>query len=458
MPEKPTKVNKKNENMQEKMKPSSSSTKWVIIYSSKLRYFLKMRRFFTQPKKPTKKPAFACDFDKPTNTNDELLLEVKAVETEEVVMEVEKDDDDRAESAVLQRAVKELLFGKWEEKESAVKKIKCLASESVKMRKCLAELGVISPLVSMVGSDVISRRLLAVQALTHLADGTFTNKALILEAGILTKLPSNIEEIDEQFSHGFSLLLLSISSLLNSQFPFNQSTLFSFLLNVLQSKITSENSKEACLGTLHNLSTMLENSGPLISNRVVDILLSLLSSSREIISEQALATMGNLVVTMMGKKALEDSAMMPESLIEILTWDNMPKCQELSAYLLMILAHQSSKQRDKMAKSGIVHTLLELALLGSPLAQKRALKLLQWFKDERQVRVGPHSGPQTRFVTPGSPMSEGETSEGKRLMKKMVQQSLHKNMEVITRRANATGETYKLKSLVISSSSKSLPY
>lgn len=186
--------------------------------------------------------------------------------------------------------------------------------------------------------------------------------------------------------------------------------------------------------------------------------LTLLSASREKISEQALATLGNLVVTLMGKRALEDSAMMPDSLIDILTWEDRPKCQELSAYILMILAHQSSKQRDKMAKSGIVHTLLEVALLGSPLAQKRALKLLQWFKDERQVKVGPHSGPQTRIVAPGSPMTEGETSEGKRLMKKMVQQSLYKNMEVITRRANATGETSKLKSLVISSSSKSLPY
>ncbi|KNA12046.1 hypothetical protein SOVF_129500 [Spinacia oleracea] len=420
-----------------------------------------MRRFFIQHKKPTKKQPLPLplpyDFNVHVINNDNDLLEVKAEETEEV-MQGKSDGGDRADGAVLQRAVKELLFGKWAEKENAAKEIKRLASENVKMRKSLGELGVIPPLVAMVDSDVVSRRLLAVQALNHLSDGTFTNKALILEAGILSKLPLNIEELDEQLRHDFALLLLSISSLFNTQFSFNQSTLFSFLLNILQSNSTTENSKEVCLGTLYNLSTVLENSGPLISFRVVDILLSLLSSSRETISEQALATLGNLVVTFMGKKALEDSAMMPESLIDILTWEDRPKCQELSAYILMILAHQSSKQRDKMAKSGIVHTLLEVALLGSPLAQKRALKLLQWFKDERQVRVGPHSGPQTRFIAPGSPMTEGETSEGKRLMKKMVQQSLYKNMEVITRRANATGETTKLKSLVISSSSKSLPY
>jgi hypothetical protein len=124
----------------------------------------------------------------------------------------------------------------------------------------------------------------------------------------------------------------------------------------------------------------------------------------------------------------------------------------------MILAHRSSAQREKMAKSGIVPALLELALLGSPLAQKRALKLLQWFKDERQTRMGPHSGPQTARIAIGSPVNHSEAQEGKKLMKDLVKQSLHKNMELITRRANATsGHSSMLKSLVISTSSKSLP-
>ncbi|XP_010686311.2 U-box domain-containing protein 4 [Beta vulgaris subsp. vulgaris] len=425
--------------------------------------FLKMRRFFMQPKKPTKKQPLPHDFNDHKDQNNKIqsdLGELNEEKTEDfhVVQEKTEKIDKVIEGVVLQRAVKELLFGSCEERENAAKEIKRLALEDVKMRKSLGELGVIPPLVSMVDSGGGCRRQLAVQALTMLSDGSFTNKALILEAGILTKLPTNIEEVDEHLRHDLSQLLLSISSLFNSQYSFNQSTLFSFLLNILQSNSTTENSKEACLGTLYNLSIVIENSGPLISNRVVDILLSLLSSSREKISEQALATLGNLVVTLMGKKALEDNVTVPESLIDILTWEDRPKCQEFSVYILMILAHQSSKQREKMAKSGIVHTLLEVALLGSPLAQKRAMKLLQWFKNERQVKVGPHSGPQTRFVSPGSAMSDGETSEGKRLMKKMVQQSLHRNMEVITKRANAEGDTLKLKSLVISSSSKSLPY
>lgn len=111
-----------------------------------------------------------------------------------------------------------------------------------------------------------------------------------------------------------------------------------------------------------------------------------------------------------------------------------------------------------MAKAGIVQVLLEVALLGSPLAQKRALKILQWFKDERQMRVGPHSGPQVGRIQIGSPVNQRDVDQGKKLMKKIVKQSLYKNMETITSRANGDGDSSKLKALVVSSSSKSLPY
>ncbi|XP_074308046.1 uncharacterized protein LOC141642947 [Silene latifolia] len=435
--------------MQEEPSSSpSSSSKWNNTNSSKLQFFLKMRRFFLNPEKPTKSHPDA---------NEIIMNESLECKTEEIV----NPDANEKTQVTPQKAVKELLFGNWEEKENAAQVINCLASKDVHTRKTLAELGVIPPLVSMVGSDVVSRRCLASRALTQLADGTFTNKALILEAGILSKLPSEIDKIDETTKHDISQLLFSISSLSNTQFPLNPSKILPFLLASLQSKSSSQQTKEYCLGTLYNLSAVIENSGSFISNRIVDILLSTLSSSLQgKITENALATLGNLVVTLKGKKALEDNSMVPECLIDILTWDEKPKCQELSAYVLMVLAHQSSKQREKMSKAGIVHVLLEVALLGSPLAQKRALKLLQWFKDERHgTVVGPHSGPQTtRQISMGSPARETGNREGKRLMKSMVQQSLYKNMEVITRRANASGESSKLKSLVISSSSKSLPY
>ncbi|KAH0697031.1 hypothetical protein KY290_014462 [Solanum tuberosum] len=361
---------------------------------------------------------------------------------------------------ILQKSVKKLHFGNWDEKEVAVKEIIKLAKEDLKRRKFMAELGVIPPLVAMVGGSdqaVLRRQRLAVQALTQLANGSFTNKALMVEAGILSKLPQKTDNLDGNTRQEFAELILSISLLANTQFNMDSSRIISFVVSILDSSNSSVETKCTCLGTLYNISSVLENSASLATNGTVTTLLRL--SSLKEVSEKALATLGNLVVTLMGKKAMEESPMMPDSLMEIMTWEEQPKCQELSVYILMILAHQSSIQREKMSKAGIVPVLLEVALLGSSLAQKRALKLLQWFKDERQSKMGPHSGPQVgRMPIDSSPMSPRAVDENKKLMKKIVKQSLYKNMETITSRANGGGDSSRFKSLVVSSSSKSLPY
>ncbi|KAJ9563143.1 hypothetical protein OSB04_008303 [Centaurea solstitialis] len=418
---------------------SSSSSSWYQVYL-KLKFFSRIRRLLVNKTSSTKQSGPS------TNQSQEIIV------YQEERRFVGVDDDD----GILQRSVKKLHFGSREEKAAAATEIKRLAGDDLRRRKLMADLGVIPPLVAMVGSEYApDHRRLAVQALLELANGTCTNKALIVQAGIFLKLYENVN-IEESAKPEFAQLIMSLSSLVNAQFPIDSSKILPLVLHMLESDSSVE-TKTLCLGTLYNLSNMIGNVGSLVTNEVIQTLLKL-SSIKEA-SEKALATLGNLVVTSMGKKALENSPLVPECLIEILTWDDKSKSQELSAYILMILAHQSSLQRTKMAEGGIVPILLQVALLGSTLAQKRALKLLQWFKDERQMKMGPHSGPQTRRPSFSSPMHV-DAGEGKKLMKKMVQQSLHKNMETITRRANGNSDksNSKIKLLEISSSSKSLPY
>lgn len=89
-------------------------------------------------------------------------------------MEKLKHDEEEDSAIVLQRTVKKLHFGSWEEKEVAAKDIERLAKEDGKVRKLITELGVVPVLVSMVASDVTSRRRAGLTALIHLADGTYT--------------------------------------------------------------------------------------------------------------------------------------------------------------------------------------------------------------------------------------------------------------------------------------------
>ncbi|MBA0774963.1 hypothetical protein Gotri_010130 [Gossypium trilobum] len=389
---------------------SSSSSIWLLS-CRKLKFFTRIRRFLHSKAARKQYGSSASDH------SNKLRIVNNTDEEEDLV--VEKTESELDGSMALQKSVKRLHFGSWEEKEMAAKAIEKLAKEDVKVRKLMAELGVIHMLVSMVDTEVVGRRLAAIKALIELADGTFTNKELMLEAGILSKLPKDIDAVDDQTRHEFAELLLSLSSISNTPFSLAKTEVLQFLIAILESA-TSIETKETCLGVACNLSAVLENARPLVSNGTVHTLLKL-SSFKEL-SEKALAALGHLVLTLMGKKAMEDSSMVPESLIEILTWENKPKCQELSAYILMILAHQSSTQRDKMSKAGIVPVILEVSLLGSPLAQKRAMKLLQWFKDERQAKMGPHSGPQTARIAIGSPLHPREAQEGKKMMKNLVKQ------------------------------------
>ncbi|CAJ1939274.1 unnamed protein product [Sphenostylis stenocarpa] len=356
---------------------------------------------------------------------------------------------------LLQRSVKKLHFGSWEEKEVAAKEIESLAKEDEKVRELASELGVVRVLVSMVASNVAGRRRVGLKALIQLSNGSHKNKALIVEAGMLCKLPKKNYLEDESISE-FADLLASLSSLGNLQFPHSSLHFLQFLIDILKS-CPSFDTKQSCLVAMSNISALLENARPLVSKGVVPIILKL--SSERGTSEKALTILGNLGVTSIGKKALENSSMVPKCFIEILSWEDKPKCQELSAYILIILAHKNLTQRDKMVESGIIPVLLEVALLGgSFLAQKRALKLLQWFKDERQVQMGPHSGPQASGVANELPINRRDTKEGKRMMKSLVKESLRRNMEIISKRANAGRDSSnELKSLVTSTSSRSLP-
>lgn len=134
---------------------SDQSLTWFSSHT-KLKFFTKIRRFL-QPRSSNKqsKPS-----DQEPIKENESMISVNVVE--------------EGGCGVLQRSVKRLHFGNFEEKEVAAKDIIRLARQDLKCRKLMAELGVIMPLVVMVGSKVVARRSLAVRALVELANGTST--------------------------------------------------------------------------------------------------------------------------------------------------------------------------------------------------------------------------------------------------------------------------------------------
>ncbi|KAJ3695210.1 hypothetical protein LUZ60_000587 [Juncus effusus] len=378
------------------------------------------------------------------------------------IMDQKQSNQESLDMNPIKRSAKRLNFGSYEEKTEAVKEIKRLAMEDARVKRLLAEMGIVSSLVCMlsVAENQSNEDLfMVVEALIELAKGTFRNKVLMVNAGLLAKLAKLMD--NKEFSRRKEpfLLLLTISSLAKTNFHCNPHQMLPSLIMSLNSKESEIETKLACLETLYNLSLQLNNIKLIISNDAIETLLTL--SLDKITSEESLTVLANIILTTEGKKGIENSPMIPKSFIEIMSWDQNPRCQELSSYLIMVLAYGNKLQRQKMHECGIVQVLLELALLGSPLAQKRAIKILQWFKDEGGVNGRVHSGPRMERVSSLLGFgAEEETGENKKAVKRMVKQSLDRNMESILRRVGNSQDfsSAREKALVASSSSKSLPY
>lgn len=154
------------------MSQSSSSSSPIWLYSYiKLQFFNRIRRFLRS--KRTRKRSH------PSSNRFESLKTSKWVDNnievhdQIILMERKNILSEDHQTVGLQRAVKNLNFGSWKEKDMAAKDIQRLAKEDVKVRKLVAELGVIPVLVNMVSSEIVGRRQVAIMALIQLANGTY---------------------------------------------------------------------------------------------------------------------------------------------------------------------------------------------------------------------------------------------------------------------------------------------
>ncbi|XP_066364337.1 U-box domain-containing protein 7-like [Miscanthus floridulus] len=376
----------------------------------------------------------------------------------------------------MRAAVRRLSFGAAaeEEKRDAAGEVARLARADERTKRLLPELGVVPALLDMLadGRSAAGARVAAAGALLELARGTHRNKVHIVKAGLLKKLPRLTDDKDLSRSQELALLVLSISSLANTDFPLSTTELLPFLVATLSAADVRSDTKLPCLAALRNLSTKLEHARDVVSSGAVRALLSLSLSLDRKTSEAALCILGELAAaSAAARKAMEEEEgeAASRAVLEAMTRHESARCQEHATYLAMVLArHGSRALRRRMRQLGVVQVLLEVSLLGSPLAQRRAAKILQWFKEEgpQQSRVSAHSGPRVEgdggTSCPDDDVAGEDGREAKDCRRdttvgKIVRQSLDRNMKCILRRATASVDLTNVKLLVTSSSSKSLP-
>ncbi|XP_010265630.1 PREDICTED: U-box domain-containing protein 12-like [Nelumbo nucifera] len=406
-------------------------------------------------------------------------------QTSETGLEDETEAETRRKLEVfeeLQGVVKILQLQEGLQQKEAAIDVRRLAKEDLEARTTLAMLGAIPPLVGMLDSVDLDFQIAALYALLNLGIGNDTNKAAIVKAGAVHKMLKLIESANESVSEAIVANFLALSALDSNKPIIGSSGAIPFLVKTLQNvdKRSSAQAEQDSLRALYNLSISPSNISQILEAGLIPYLLNMLGDME--VSERVLSILSNVVSTTEGRKAISNSLDAFPILIDVLNWTDSSGCQEKASYILMVMAHKAYGDRQAMIEAGIVSSLLELTLLGSTLAQKRASRILECLRVDKgkQVsetyggnlgvavsapicRTSSSSTGQNR-VLKGLEEDEDEMmSEEKKAVKRLVQQSLQNNMRRIVRRANLPQDlnfapSDHFKSLTSSSTSKSLPF
>ncbi|KAH7523976.1 U-box domain-containing protein 14 [Ziziphus jujuba] len=383
----------------------------------------------------------------------------------------------------LKRVVRGLQVEDSEKRKEAARNVRLLAKENLDARGTIAMLGAIPQLAGMLDSEDVDTQIASLYALLNLGIGNDMNKAAIVKAGVVHKMLKLIESPNApnpSVSEAIVANFLGLSALDSNKPIIGSSGAITFLVKILENldKTSSLQAKQDALRALYNLSIFPSNISFMMETDLIPFLLNALGDME--VSERMLSILGNVVSTPEGRKAISrvrDSFLI---LVDVLNWTDSPGCQEKASYILMVMAHKAYGDRQAMIEAGIVSALLELTLLGSTLAQKRASRILECLRVDKGKQVsesfGGNLGAAVSAPICGSSSSsmnptvgskecleeeEDMMSEEKKAVKQLVQQSLQNNMRRIVKRANLPQDfvpSDHFKSLTSSSTSKSLPF
>lgn len=176
---------------------------------------------------------------------------------------------------------------------------------------------------------------------------------------------------------------LGLSALDSNKPVIGSSGAIPFLVKSLQntdSKISNQARQDA-LRALFNLSIASSNISIILETDLIPFLLNMLGDME--VSERILSILSNVVTTPEGRRAISTVPDAFPILVDVLNWTDSPGCQEKGSYVLMVMAHKLYGERQTMVEAGLVSASLELTLLGSALAQKRASRILECLRYDK---------------------------------------------------------------------------
>ncbi|XP_078437537.1 U-box domain-containing protein 45-like isoform X2 [Wolffia australiana] len=368
----------------------------------------------------------------------------KLLEVEMSDLELDEAEMKNEQLAVLQSAVRILQAYDSEEcernrsRKEAAMELRRLARNDASARETLAMLGAIPPLIEMLDSDQADMQVASLYAILNLGIGNNANKSAIVAAGAVEKMNKLIDRgsIARSVSDAVIANFLNLSALDENKEIIGSSRAIAFLVEAFRAVDFGDQARLDTIRAILNLAMSPDNVPRLIASGLVPDLMAAIGDMQ--VSEKVLSVLSFIVSTAEGRTAISQTSESFLILIDVLNWSDSPRCQEEASFVLLAMAQRSFLHRRMMIETGIVSSLLELALIGSPLAQYRAAGILEWLKlAGEEIAFDGESEDRPRARVTEAMAGEGrEMCDDRRAVSQLVQQSLLLTTTRVLRRAN----------------------
>ncbi|XP_004289953.1 PREDICTED: U-box domain-containing protein 3-like [Fragaria vesca subsp. vesca] len=264
----------------------------------------------------------------------------------------------------------------------AAEELRLLAKHNMDNRIIIGQCGAITPLLSLLYSEVKIMQEHAVTALLNLSINE-DNKAMIAEAGAIEPLIHVLKTGNDGAKENSAAALFSLSVLDEYKAKIGRSGAVKALVDLLRSG-TLRGKKDAATA-LFNLSIFHENKARLVQAGAVKYLIELMDPDTGM-ADKAVALLANLSTIAEGRLAIARGGGIP-LLVEIVE-SGSQRGKENSASVLLQLCLHSPKFCTMVLQEGAVPPLVALSQSGTPRAKEKAQQLLSHFRNQREGAMG----------------------------------------------------------------------
>lgn len=264
-----------------------------------------------------------------------------------------------------------------ESQSRAVEEVKCLSEDDDKACYNIGARGLIPPLVSFLHSAIDASDTKAQKngAMVLLSVAKVDrNKVLIISAGAL---PLLLDLIHSEITEIAVAVLLTLSSLDDSKASFVPSGVVPLLLGLLESH---EHCRHDALNILCNLSTIIWKWSNMLSVASVSKLVHLFGVSE--LRDKCIAILNNLAGTEEGRAVISETEDCVPAMAELLDTGTSVE-QEQATNILLLLCTDSFEHSQLVLREGVIPSLVNISVNGSPNGRDKAQKLLEHFREQR---------------------------------------------------------------------------